>query len=371
METITRVVQYVESHLQRMSSNNLADGDVLNMLGGDGGVQVDAVFYMVSNQLKPVDIEYLRQLASLTNVIPLLAQADLLTPAQVASSKQQIECQLREANIKPFALNAAAEHHLHAISSALGSDHDTMDASLLMSPDYIQPLVPTELAALVDRVFSADGTSRLRHAAARKYLQWRRAETTPPAASSRPPTPLGTSQILLTPPLLGTAGVGSSSALARVADHARREERLAQIRLANWAAELQKSLANERARYEALARGERAVWLTERLGECVQDGTLVPVTAAATCSTGRKGARDERAAAVGWLSSASGRTHRDPLGLLEVVADLRRSGLVVLEVVGSLGVLGGVAVWACRHYGQGSVWQWALAEWERVWYAGR
>lgn len=43
-------MQYVESNLHRMSSNNLADGDVLNMLGGDGGVQVDVVFYMVSNR---------------------------------------------------------------------------------------------------------------------------------------------------------------------------------------------------------------------------------------------------------------------------------------------------------------------------------
>lgn len=50
METISRVVQYVESHLHRMSSNSLPDGDILNLVGGDGGVQVDAVFYMVSNR---------------------------------------------------------------------------------------------------------------------------------------------------------------------------------------------------------------------------------------------------------------------------------------------------------------------------------
>lgn len=49
METISQVVQYVESHLRRMSSNALGDGEMLNMLAGDGGVQVDVVFYMVSN----------------------------------------------------------------------------------------------------------------------------------------------------------------------------------------------------------------------------------------------------------------------------------------------------------------------------------
>jgi hypothetical protein len=48
MDTISPVLQYVESHLRRMSSNSLTDGDILNMLGGDGGVQVDVVFYMIS-----------------------------------------------------------------------------------------------------------------------------------------------------------------------------------------------------------------------------------------------------------------------------------------------------------------------------------
>ncbi len=60
---------------------------------------------------------------------------------------------------------------------ATGSDHDTMDASLLMSPDYVQPLIPTDLASLVSLVFSQDGASRLRHSAAKKYTQWRRART--------------------------------------------------------------------------------------------------------------------------------------------------------------------------------------------------
>ncbi len=54
METISRVVQYVESHLHRMSSNSLPDGDILNLVGGDGGVQVDVVFYMVSNRKRPL-----------------------------------------------------------------------------------------------------------------------------------------------------------------------------------------------------------------------------------------------------------------------------------------------------------------------------
>ena len=51
MDTITPVAQYIEAHLQRMSSNMLSDGDILNLLGGEGGIQVDAVFYLVSNRM--------------------------------------------------------------------------------------------------------------------------------------------------------------------------------------------------------------------------------------------------------------------------------------------------------------------------------
>jgi hypothetical protein len=51
MDTITPVAQYIEAHLQRIDSNSLSDGDLLNLLGGEGGVQVDAVFYLVSNRM--------------------------------------------------------------------------------------------------------------------------------------------------------------------------------------------------------------------------------------------------------------------------------------------------------------------------------
>jgi hypothetical protein len=60
------------------------------------------------------------------------------------------------------------------------------------------------------------------------------------------------------------------------------------------------------------------------------------------------------------------RARQDPLGLLEVANELRYKGLIALEVLGSLGVLGGLALWVTRHYlhGQGG-------EWERFWYGAR
>jgi hypothetical protein len=50
MESITPVVQYVESHLEKCSSPaGLSDGDMMSMLSGNGGSLVDVVFYLFSH----------------------------------------------------------------------------------------------------------------------------------------------------------------------------------------------------------------------------------------------------------------------------------------------------------------------------------
>lgn len=311
-------------------------------------------------------------------MIPLLARADLMSQEQVAASKEQINSQLREADIRTFsfvsALHGSAAHrpeYPYAISNATGSDHDVMDASLLMSSDYVQPLIPTELEALVGEVFTQEGVSWLRHSAASKYIQWRKDERTPRPMELYHPLGLGSSfpQLPAGQVLTPTLGATSSFAVARVADHTQREERLAQIRLANWAADLQKSLEKERAGYERLARGERAVWLTERLNECVQDGTLVPMPGRGNTSQTDGNTRLKR----GSSRSLSTKTmqHQDPLGLLEVAADLRHKGLVALEVLGSLSVLGGLALWISRHYWHFQPYEWVVSEWDKFWSGGR
>ncbi|KAK3990577.1 hypothetical protein QBC44DRAFT_380472 [Cladorrhinum sp. PSN332] len=409
METITPVTDYIQAHLSRISSNELGDGDLLNMLGGEGGVQVDVVLYMVTNRLRPVDIHYLRQIAPLTNVILLLAQSDLMSVDQITASKEQIHSQLKEANIRlfTFALPSSTytnspdpeKQGVYAISCATGSDHDNMDASLLMSPDYVQPLYFSELETLVNKVFSNHGASWLRHSAARKYVQWRKGESQPARDSPRRSLSMASSfshnsylplpNQVLTPPM----GPTSSYALARITDHTQREERLAQVRLANWAADLQKSLAKEQAHYAALARGERAIWLTERIDECVKDGTLVPVSNPLQ-GRGRRSSsnlglqpshKHQQAARRGQQQQQQQvqfffnpkdmqrqqqqqQSHNDPLGLLEVAAELRHKGLIALEVLGSLSVLGGLAIWMTKNY----VWHcqaagWVVGEWERMW----
>ncbi|KAI0123851.1 hypothetical protein BJ170DRAFT_640718 [Xylariales sp. AK1849] len=365
METIMQCVEYVESHLNKVSSDSLSEPEMLNMLGGGGGFQVDVVFYLIQRSLSPADLEYLRRLAPLTNIVPLLAQADNLNNEEQTTCKQQITGQLRDAGIRPFVFTPfsgqapAADLPTvpYAVSSATGSDHAVMDASLLMSPDYVQPLISTELAMLVEQVFSPNGSSWLRHSAAKKYLQWRNSSNpSRPKHLYRPLSLQGPGPTFALARDAGTLIAPTSLALARMN---RQPDELSPSRfeMVDWAADLQKSLASERLRYESVARGERAVWLTERLNECVKDGTLVAVNSSKETSPNRRrrGPRSKRTP-----------YHQDPLGLLQVATDLKAKGWIALELLGSLGILGGLAFWITRQRWQPEPVQLA-DEWARMW----
>jgi hypothetical protein len=231
-----------------------------------------------------------------------------------------------------------------------------MDASLLMSPDYVQPLYPTELGFLVEQIFERETVSWLRHSAAKKCLQWRRGSLTSSALTKSIPQSLSmdssyslaASSRIVTPPI----GATNTYTLARITDHTQREERLAQVRLSKWASDLQRSLQNERARFEALARGERAVWLTERLNECVQDGTIVPISAARR--------RNDPPISRELVKQGGAYAHHtvrgafldryDPLGLIQLNADMKHRSWAALQIVGSFGIIGGLAIWLARNW---------------------
>jgi hypothetical protein len=145
--------------------------------------------------------------------------------------------------------------------------------------------------------------------------------------------------------------------MARIADYTRHEERMAQVRLAQWATDLQRSLQNERDRYTSLARGERAVWLTERLGECVVDGSLVPLSQ----TPGFCGLHGREKSSGGFQvmhSHAGSGTYRfatfspnDPLGVVGWIDDLGHRSWVIVQIVGSVGIVGGLALWLARTWG--------------------
>ena len=315
-------------------------------------------------------MECIKQLCEWTNVIPLISKADLLTTEQISALKSSFYKHAQATSIRPFLFGNGClgaddlDGQLpFAVSSAKASDDDVMDASTLMSPDYVQPLVPSELILLVQRMFDAENIAWMRHSAAKKLTQQQREHTYPRASHPQHGT-LSFDH--------GTSRGSPSYTMARIADHTRQEEKLARLQLAKWASELQQSLHNERERYAAIARGERAVWLTERLGECVVDGSLIPITQ----TPGFCGLRapTEKSGGGGLLvRTQSGKNveyhiarirPQDPLGLVWWSEDLKRRGWAIVQIVGSFGVVGGLALWLAKAWGLSSR---SLSEWQLDW----
>lgn len=325
----------------------------------------------------------MRKLSTFTNVIPLIAKADLLSPEAIQALKQSIRDEMNAAGIRPFLFTPDETATLppYTICSVSADDDENMDASLLMSPDYVQPLLPSELSILVRRVFDGEEIRWLRHLAARKIVDSRRRATSLSAPVQLSRSPLRShslhSQFSTEPgsffsspsssrAMVSHINPGNSYFQAITADHTQREERYAQIKLAKWAGDLQRCLQNERARYEALARGERAVWLTERLGECVKDGSLVAVDDAVAVKPPQQ---DETPARIGMTRSSISNcalNPRDPLGLIRWNNILTRRGWVAFQVVGSFGVLGAMAIWMARSWGAGAdaYSNWSCAFWD-------
>lgn len=249
-----------------------------------------------------------------------------------------------------------------------GPDYDNMDASLLMASEYIQPLVPSELAILIEQMFEPDVTSWLRHLAAKKLISWYNSgasltdtlrTSSPVSTRMRSPAPstlnsplqasLSASAVLV--PITSHSEISlntsNSFALAKVADHTQKEERLAQIRLSRWASDLQLSLQRERERYEDIARSERALWLVESMRKEIRDGQLVPVT---TTDVEEAQIKSKTRKRLFGDEIVSQQVH-DPLGLLRWQETFRVQTWLALQIVGSFGVVGGLALFVTKAWG--------------------
>ncbi|KAI9681437.1 MAG: hypothetical protein M1817_002721 [Caeruleum heppii] len=375
------IVTYVEEQLQRTASFiGMSNGEMISLLSGDGGPQVDVILYVVRHDLTSQDLTTLKRLSSLTNVIPIIGKADALSGENLAALKAAMLREMSAADIRPFLFGKSVEDALvgnigppYAVSAAPGSDADNMDASLLMSPDYVQPLVPSELAGLVQRMLEPDAMAWLRHSAAKKLVCWITGYSSLPIMSNpRSPHSVTTSPLTRTLQIphspiqaaMSPVEAPTSYALARIADHTQREDRNAQIRLAKWASQLQRSLQNERERYAVLARRERLIWLQERLDECNLDEQMADSPAEKRLAfVNGLASRHSRSTSPHWSTQGQGIDPHDPLGLLEWNEELKRKGWLAMQVVGSFGLIGGLALWIARYWNAGDElfpsWAWS------------
>ncbi|KAL4915592.1 hypothetical protein BDW62DRAFT_122040 [Aspergillus aurantiobrunneus] len=360
------IIKYMSQQLRRATSAlDCSNFDFQNMLAGNGGSQVDAVLYFISQDKLLSDIECIGKLSAWTNVIPLIAKSDLLTADEISTLKHAFNEKAQAAFLKCFHLfgDGDIDEPPFAVSSAKSNDDSVMDASTLMSPDYVQPLVASDLATLVQCLFDRDNMAWIRHSTAKKLAHRQREMVL------RPHNPLQDNALSFSSSQYGFA---PSYTMARISDYSRHEEQRARIQLAKWASELQQSLQNERGRYAALARGERAVWLTERLGECVVDGSLAPVTQTpGFCGLRVPSDKPNGGVVVRTQNGRSVEYHianispLDPLGVVRWSEDLKQRSWAIVQIVGSFGVVGGLALWLAKSWGFTSR---SFSEWRFDWY---
>ena len=284
---------------------------------------------------------------------------------------------LQHDHIRFFTFRSESSTLAYTICSAAAEDNDTMDASTLMSPEYVQPLIPSELALLVQHVFDPENIACLRHLAAKKlvHAQGYRSLPMPTIVPRSASNSLSSGPIASPTPLTCSPGrsrtmVSYSRGLspyvqAHLMDHTQQEETLAQIRLAKWAGDLQRSLENERARYEAVARGQRNAWLTDRLEETIKDGALMPIKTSDLIGPSDK----ETLLPSKQIASYRGLPDvGDPLGLLKWNDAMKRRGWIAFQVAGSFGVIGAMAIWVAKTWGAGSD---GYASWTWGWLGNR
>ena len=284
-----------------------------------------------------------------------------MSSEEIEVLRRSLTKQLQSAGIRTFVPIADnAGQMLYSVCCSSSCDQEVMDASLLMSSEYLQPLVPSELNLLIQHIFGKESISCLRHLASKKLVNKCRS-LIPKALPALPASPS------LSPYME-----------AKIADHIRQEERLAQLKLAQWASELQRNLQSERAEYKATVSRERSAWLLEKLDQSTDQSDGKAIALAPTLSN----SKIHPPGSILPISSAIPAYHRhhsilnagDPLGLLGWHEALKRHGWIAFQVAGSFGILGAIAVWAAKTweigafgYGNGEEesWVWRLLTGDR------
>ncbi|CAF9922554.1 hypothetical protein IMSHALPRED_005700 [Imshaugia aleurites] len=114
-------------------------------------LRVHACLYFIrptGHTLKPLDIEVMKRLSSRVNLIPVVAKADTLSPADLATFKRRIRAVVEAQGIKIYQPpleedDEAAAHHARALTEAMpfaviGSEKDvkTQDGRVLKGRQY-------------------------------------------------------------------------------------------------------------------------------------------------------------------------------------------------------------------------------------------
>lgn len=357
---VQQMLTYFKTSLSRMTTmGKMGDSELVGMLSGEGGLQIDAVIYLfdpsVTAEDAPVlgqtEVDLVRYLCKWTNVIPVIGRTDEVDAAELESRKQQLIKTFESLDARPYLeelLPSSSDEVTlptpFAISSALSDDSETIDASVLMASTYLQPLIPSELESFVAALFDPNNTARLRHLSATKFLLWRQVN-------------LGfhlQNQLLLAPGVAASTDQISDEHSHALVPHRSPAasptlEPFRQLRLAKWAQDLQRGLYNERRQYQRMYTGSSS----HSGAEDEKSPTLPLATTTANDSGYYASARPQKGRLGGPVSIID---PRDPLGLLALAQLSRRRGYVALQLAAGCGVVGVVVWWVLRNWADVQEW---------------
>ncbi|TKA69478.1 hypothetical protein B0A55_08950 [Friedmanniomyces simplex] len=412
-----QILEYFTGAMQRTASlEKMTDSEVVSVLSGEGGVQIDVVLWVFAasslpgsdERLEGKERELFETLCRCTNVVPVIGHADNVPAGDIDVRKQQVGDMIGECGQETFALSDAAvapgskdeQQYItpFAISSALSDDAETIDASILMSSQYMQPLVPSELGYLIEHLLDPENIARMRHISATKFLLLRQqnlghrlvdlqkqtllhrspqfGHTLPSITDtgslleepSKVLVPHGSSSYFrsaspyaLSETSAGGGAAATSATLAHYneAPHAPGSDTapFRQVRLAKWARDLQRGLENERRRYQykyfpqQQQQPPAADWdlraeTTAEEGHHNDNEKAVIHASAGEKHTSPRPSRGRLGGDIAVIDP------RDPLGVLALAQRFRRQGWLALRVAGGCGLLGAMAWWVLRNWAE-------------------
>ena len=268
-----------------------------------------------------MDLDKLRALQKVTNVVPVLARAEGVASETLAIYKEEARFSLENAGVQWFSFSRAeplpdGPCEIYAVSSASRPDYDTIDASILMSSEYIPPLAQTDLDVLASHMFTPDGSAWLRHSAAMKCVEWRRNR--------------GWDDGMLSAVALRREATQMGTASPFTADPFGQPQYWRRVEIADWAQGLRHSL-----KAQHVSR--------------VSDQELVLQTLVHGREVAVSGDRQQQAKRCRRRRSRSNNPpHQDPLGILELVSHAKYGGQTTIELLSSIGILGCIAAWLVR-----------------------
>lgn len=123
---IQTVISYLDSAFHATSDLvNAQNPEACSLLASKSSMKsvpmVDACLYTITSRLKPVDIEYIRQISQYTTVIPVITRADVLPVKEVLALKLSILQDLRRADLVPYVFDTSIEEAIESTRRELVS----------------------------------------------------------------------------------------------------------------------------------------------------------------------------------------------------------------------------------------------------------